>query len=165
MASVRIVKSKMNVLGTNISNTSNSLNNLITLLQGITESTSRLISSPTDKLISDLKTFREGLRGLYNITRVELDVFFQDYNSTCNKVLNMIEPLIVDLQKLKLTSKTLYLLYLIDIAMGGFLKYNLSEEDLKKHIPMIRRFLNEIKILKEKTIYNNNKLIIKNNRG
>ena len=162
---VKQVKNSMYKLNTEISTTLNSLNNLISLLNGVTESTSNLVASPSSRLKMNLSMLERDVKFLHNMTGVELHIFFREYNRLLSKTITDINKLETSLNELIVDSKELYMLYMINMAMGGFLEYNMSEQDLKKHIPQLNQFRTILNKLQLDTKTNNSKLIIKNNRG
>ena len=162
---VKQVKNSMYKLNTEISTTLNSLNNLISLLNGVTESTSNLVASPSSRLKMNLSMLESNIKFLYNMTSVELHILFREYNRLLSKTITEINRLETSLNELIADSKELYMLYMIDIFMKGFLEYNMSEQDLKKHIPQLNQFRTILNKLQLDTKTNNSKLIIKNNRG
>ena len=162
---VKQVKNSMYKLNTEISTTLNSLNNLISLLNGVTESTSNLVASPSSRLKMNLSMLESDIKFLHNMTGVELHILFREYNRLLSKTITDINRLETSLNELIVDSKELYMLYMIDMIMGGFLEYNMSEQDLKKHIPQLNQFRTILNKLQLDTKTNNSKLIIKNNRG
>ena len=162
---VKQVKNSMYKLNTEISTTLNSLNNLISLLNGVTESTSNLVASPSSRLKMNLSMLESDIKFLHNMTGVELHILFREYNRLLSKTITDIDRLETSLNELIVDSKELYMLYMIDMIMGGFLEYNMSEQDLKKHIPQLNQFRTILNKLQLDTKTNNSKLIIKNNRG
>jgi hypothetical protein len=162
---VKQVKNSMYKLNTEISTTLNSLNNLISLLNGVTKSTSNLVASPSSRLKMNLSMLESDIKFLHNMTGVELHILFREYNRLLSKTITDINRLETSLNELIVDSKELYMLYMIDMAMGGFLEYNMSEQDLKKHIPDLNQFRTILNKLQLDTKTNNSKLIIKNNRG
>lgn len=164
---VKQVKNSMYKLNTEISTTLNSLNNLISLLNGVTESTSNLVASPSSRLKMNLSMLESDIKFLHNMTGVELHILFREYNRLLSKTITDINKLETSLNELIVDSKELYMLYMINMAMGGFLfiEYNMSEQDLKKHIPQLNQFRTILNKLQLDTKTNNSKLIIKNNRG
>lgn len=161
---VKQVKNSMYKLNTEISTTLNSLNNLISLLNGVTESTSNLVASPASRLKMNLSMLESDIKFLHNMTGVELHILFREYNRLLSKTITDIDRLETSLNELIVDSKELYMLYMIDVSMEGFL-YNMSEQDLKKHIPQLNQFRTILNKLQLDTKTNNSKLIIKNNRG
>ena len=162
---VKQVKNSMYKLNTEISTTLNSLNNLISLLNGVTKSTSNLVASPSSRLKMNLSMLESDIKFLHNMTGVELHILFREYNRLLSKTITDINRLETSLNELIVDSKELYMLYMIDMIMGGFLEYNMSEQDLKKHIPQLNQFRTILNKLQLDTKTNNSKLIIKNNRG
>jgi hypothetical protein len=162
---VKQVKNSMYKLNTEISTTLNSLNNLISLLNGVTESTSNLVASPSSRLKMNLSMLESDIKFLHNMTGVELHILFREYNRLLSKTITDINRLETSLNELIVDSKELYMLYMINMFMGGFLEYNMSEQDLKKHIPQLNQFRTILNKLQLDTKTNNSKLIIKNNRG
>ena len=162
---VKQVKNSMYKLNTEISTTLNSLNNLITLLDGVTESTSNLVASPASSLKKNLSMLESDIKFLHYMTGVELHILFREYNILLSKTITDIIKLKTSLIELIVDSKELYTLYMLDLSMEGFLEYNMSKQDLKKHIPQLNQFRNTLNKLQLDTKTNNSKLIIKNNRG
>lgn len=162
---VKQVKNSMYKLNTEISITLNSLNNLISLLNGVTESTSNLVASPSIRLKMNLSMLESDIKFLHNMTGVELHILFREYNRLLSKTITDINRLETSLNELIVDSKVLYMFYMIDMVMEGFLEYDMSEQDLKKHIPQLNQFRNILNKLQLDTKTNNSKLIIKNNRG
>lgn len=162
---VKQVKNSMYKLNTEISTTLNSLNNLISLLNGVTESTSNLVASPSSRLKMNLSMLESDIKFLHNMTGVELHILFREYNRLLSKTITDINRLETSLNELIVDSKELYMLYMINMFMKGFLEYNMSEQDLKKHIPQLNQFRTILNKLQLDTKTNNSKLIIKNNRG
>lgn len=162
---VKQVKNSMYKLNTEISTTLNSLNNLISLLNGVTESTSNLVASPSSRLKMNLSMLENDIKFLHNMTGVELHILFREYNRLLSKTITDINRLETSLNELIVDSKELYKLYTLDMSVEGFLEYNMSEQDLKKHIPQLNQFRTILNKLQLDTKTNNSKLIIKNNRG
>ena len=162
---VKQVKNSMYKLNTEISTTLNSLNNLITLLDGVTESTSNLVASPASSLKKNLSMLESDIKFLHYMTVVELHILFREYNILLSKTITDIIKLKTSLIELIVDSKELYVLYMLDLSMEGFLEYNMSVQDLKKHIPQLNQFRTLLNKLQLATKTNNSKLIIKNNRG
>lgn len=161
---VKQVKNSMYKLNIEISTTLNSLNNLISLLNGVTESTSNLVASPSSRLKMNLSMLESDIKFLHNMTGVELHILFREYNRLLSKTITDINRLETSLNELIVDSKVLYMFYMIDMAMEGFLEYNMNEQDLKKHIPQLNHFRTILNKLQLDTKTNNSKLIIKNNR-
>lgn len=162
---VKQVKNSMYKLNTEISTTLNSLNNLISLLNGVTESTSNLVASPSSKLKKNLSVLESDVKFLHNMTGVELHIFFREYNISLSKTITEIDRLETSLNKLIADSKELYMLYIISMGMWGFLINSRVKRDLKKYIPQLNQFKILLNKLQLDTKTNNSKLIIKNNRG
>ena len=162
---VKQVKNSMYKLNTEISTTLNSLNNLISLLNGVTESTSNLVASPSSRLKMNLSVLESDVKFLHNMTGVELHILFREYNTSLSKTITEIDRLETSLNKLIADSKELYMLYIISMGMGGFLINSMVKQDLKKHIPQLNQFRTILNKLQLDTKTNNSKLIIKNNRG
>lgn len=162
---VKQVKNSMYKLNTEILTTLNSLNNLISLLNGVTESTSNLVASPSSRLQMNLSMLESDIKFLHNMTGVELHILFREYNRLLSKTITDINRLETSLNELIVDSEELYMLYMLDVAMEGFLEYNMGEQDLKKHIPQLNQFRTILNKLQLDTKTNNSKLIIKNNRG
>ena len=163
--SVTQVKNSMHTLNVEISNTLNSVNNLISILSGVTESTSNLIASPSSRLKTNLSVLESDIKFLHNMTGVELHILFRDYNTLLSKTIVEIGKVETTLDVLISDSKLVYMIYLLTIFMRGVLKHTNRGNDLKNHIPKLVRFRTLLTKLKSATTINNSKLIIKNNRG
>ena len=163
--SVTQVKNSMYKLNAEISNTLNSVNNLINILSGVTESTSNLVASPSSRLQANLSALESDIKFLHNMTGVELHILFREYNTLLSKTIVEIGRVETTLDVLISDSKLVYTIYLLIIFMRGFLKHTKRGNDLKNHIPQLVRFRALLIKLQSATTINNSKLIIKNNRG
>ena len=162
---VKQVKNSMYKLNTEISTTLNSLNNFISLLNGVNESDSIVVARHTSRLKMNLSMLESDIKFLHNMTRVELHILFRGYNTFLSRTITESNRLETSLNELKVDSLTLYMWYILNMSMGGTLKYNMSKQDLKKHIPKLNQFRTILNKLQSDTNTNNSKLIIKNNRG
>lgn len=163
--SVTQVKNSMYKLNAEISNTLNSVNNLINVLSGVTESTSNLVASPSSRLKANLSVLESDIKFLHNMTGAELHILFKDYNTLLSKTIVEIGRVETTLDVLISDSKLVYAIYLLIIFMRGFLKHTKRGDSLKTHIPQLVRFRAILTRLQSTTNINNSKLIIKNNRG
>ena len=162
---VKQVKNSMYKLNTEISTTLNSLNNLISLLNGVTESTSNLVASPSSRLKMNLSMLESDIKFLHNMTGVELHILFREYNRLLSETITDINRLETSLNKLIADSIELYIIYMISMGMGFILISTMIERNIKKHIPQLKQFKTILNKLQLDTTTNNSKLIIKNNRG
>ena len=163
--SVTQVKSAMDKLNAEFQSTLNSLDNLITILIGVDDSTSNLVASPSSRLKANLSVLKSNIEYLYNMTRVELHIFFREYNESLSKTIVEIDILKTTLDVLISDSKFIYMMYLLDIGTGNFFKHDNMASDLKNNIPQLVMFRETLIKLQSDTTINNSKLIIKNNRG
>ena len=163
--SVTQVKNGMYKLNAEISNTLNSVNNLINILSASTESTSNLLASPSSRLKMNLSVLESDIKFLHSMTGVELHILFRDYNTLLSKTIVEIGRVETTLDILISDSKLVYMIYLLITFMRGFLKHTKRGNDLKNHIPQLVRFRALLIKLQSATTTNNSKLIIKNNRG
>ncbi len=162
---VKQVKNSMYKLNTKISTTLNSLNNLISLLYSVTESTTILVVSPSNRLKKNLLMLESDIKFLHNMTGVELHILFREYNISLSKTITEIDRLKTSLNKLIADSIELYIIYMISMGMGFILISTMIERNIKKHIPQLNQFKTILNKLQLDTTTNNSKLIIKNNRG
>ena len=163
--SVTQVKNSMYKLNAEISNTLNSVNNLINILSASTESTSNLLASPSSRLKMNLSVLESDIKFLHSMTGVELHILFRDYNTLLSKTIVEIGRVETTLDVLISDSKLVYMIYMLITFMRGFLKHTQRGNDLKNHIPKLVRFRAILIKLQSATTINNSKLIIKNNRG
>ena len=163
--SVTQVKNSMYKLNAEISNTLNSVNNLINILSVSTESTSNLLASPSSRLQANLSVLESDIKFLHSMTGVELHILFRDYNTLLSKTIVEIGRVETTLDILISDSKLVYMIYMLITFMRGFLKITKRGNDLKNHIPQLVRFRAILIKLQSATAINNSKLIIRNNRG
>ena len=163
--SVTQVKSAMDKLNAEIPNTLNSLDKLIDILIEVDDSTSNLVASPASRLQANLSVLESNIEFIYNMTNVELHIFFREYNTLLSKTIGKIGRLKTTLDVLISESNFMYIMYMLDIGTGKSFKQGNMGNDLKNHITQLVMFRDTLIKLKSDTTINNSNLIIKNNRG
>lgn len=177
--SVRAVKNSMHKLNAQISSTLNSVNNLISILNGPTGNTIDLVPSASNRLKANLSVLESNAKTLHKMTADELHIFFREYNTLLSKTIVETSRMKTMLDVLVSDSKMVYILFTLLIFMTGVFRQANSTSisirvvtkekwigpNLKRHIPKLVRFREKLVKLQSATTVNNNKLIIKNNRG
>lgn len=167
--SVRKVKNSMNKLNRLTSKTLNSLNNLINMLSWETGNTNDLITRQANRLANNLSVLERGIEYLYSMTSEELHIFFRNYNAMLSKTIVEIGDIETKLDELIYDSevKPSIEVLISDRVVNGtiHLLVFFIGVDLKQYIPQLVRFKATLIKLQSETTINNNKLIIKNNRG
>ena len=164
--SVTQVKNSMYKLNAEISNTLNSVNNLINILSVSTESTSNLLASPSSRLQANLSVLESDIKFLHSMTGVELHILFRDYNTLLSKTIVEIGRLKILLDELIEDSRVLFTYCIFNMYTWAIVSgYYKVDYNLKKYIPKLLRFREILTRLQSATTINNSKLIIRNNRG
>ena len=165
MSNVRTVKSQMNVLNSTIQVTNNSINNVLSTVDSVNDSNCNSVIPPCEKLLNDLGNLQSILSRVYSLTSAELHIFFEEYNREMNENILLINQVIPNIVELMAGVLILHGLYLMSMAMEGFLKYDLSMSEFEGFVFPIRDLSLKLQLLNQSTMMNNSKLIIKNNRG
>ena len=164
--SVTQVKNSMYKLNAEISNTLNSVNNLISTVNMGTVNTSTIVVSPSNRLRLNLYALERDIKYLHSMTGVELHILFKEYNTLLSKTIVEIGRVKKLLAELIEDSRVLFTFCIINMyALAIIERYYDVDYDLKKYIPQLMRFRAILTRLQSDTNLNNSKLIIKNNRG
>lgn len=164
--SVTQVKNSMNKLNAELSNTLNSVNNLISTVNAGTVTTSTIVVSPSNRLRLNLYALERDITYLHSMTGVELHILFKEYNTLLSKTIVEIGSLKNLLAELIEDSRVLFTFCIINMyALAIIERYYEVDYDLKKYIPQLMRFRAILTRLQSDTNLNNSKLIIRNNRG
>lgn len=164
--SVSQVKNQMYILSNEITNINNKLNNLISTLDSLTDDTINSIINSSNNIKPNINILNNSLNSLYRMTSVELHILFSNYNKSLVEIKKDIGDLTTILEVILINSKAIYYLYVVERFLEYEILYpELRIDDIKKYSSRIRNIRNRLTRLNEKTITNNNKLVIKNNRG
>ena len=164
--SVTQVKNSMSKLNAELSNTLNSVNNLISTVNSGTVTTSTIVVSPSNRLRLNLSVLERDIKYLHNMTGVELHILFKEYNTLLSKTIVEIGRLKTLLDKLIEDSRVLFTYCIINMYAWAIVEgYYKIDYNLKKYIPKLVEFRAILTRLQSETNINNSKLIIKNNRG
>lgn len=164
--SVTQVKNSMNKLNAELSNTLNSVNNLISTVNAGTVTTSTIVVSPSNRLRLNLYTLERDIKYLLNMTGAELHIFFRDYNTLLSKTIVEIGRMETVLNELIEDSRVLFTFCILNMYAWAIVSgYYKVDYNLKKYIPKLVEFRTILTRLQSDTNINNSKLIIKNNRG
>ena len=164
--SVTQVKNSMNKLNAELSNTLNSVNNLISIVNSGTVTTSVIVISPSNRLNASLAVLERDIKYLHSITGVELHILFKEYNTLLSETIVEIGRLKILIYELIESSRVLFTYCLINMYAWAIISsYYKIEYDLKKYVPKLVRFREILTRLQSATTTNNSKLIIRNNRG
>ena len=159
--SVGVIKSELVRFQSELQNCITRCDNLIHTLNGVTTATSNTVIAPAITLTRAIEKQGNLLNSLYADCVAELHIFFREYNTSLSNLKTSNERVKSEIEELEETADDLYLLYLIDCSMEGFLEYDLSEEDLKAFTPEIVRYKNELFKLQFETQKRNRDLIVK----
>lgn len=159
--SVGTIKSELTRFQSELQNCITNCDSLIHTLNGVTTATSNTVATPVSTLKTAIEKQGYLLNTLYQDCVTELDIFFREYNSMLYSLKDSNTRVKSSIEKLKGTASELYQLYLIDMAMEGFLEYDLSEKDLKIYTPEIVQYKNKLFRLQIETQKYNKKLIVK----
>ena len=164
--SVTQVKNSMNKLNAELSNTLNSVNNLISVVNGGTVTTSTIVVSPSNRLRLNLYALERDIKYLHSMTGVELHILFKEYNTLLSKTIVEIGRIKILLGELIESSRVLFTYCLFNMYAWAIVEgYYKIEYDLRKYIPKLSEFRTTLTRLQSATTTNNSKLIIRNNRG
>ena len=164
--SVTQVKNSMNKLNAELSNTLNSVNNLISVVNGGTVTTSTIVVSPSNRLRLNLSALERDIKYLHNMTGVELHILFKEYNTFLSNTIVEIGRLKILLDELIESSRVLFTYCIFNMYAWAIVEgYYKIDYDLKKYIPKLSEFRTTLTRLQSDTTTNNSKLIIRNNRG
>ena len=156
----------MSKLNVELSNTLNSLNNLISVVNSGTVTTSVIVISPSNRLKASLSVLERDIKVLHNMTGAELHIFFKEYNTLLSKTIGEIGRLKTLLDKLIEDSKALFTYCIINMYAWAIVSgYYSVDYNLNQYIPKLLEFRSILIKLQSATNINNSKLIIKNNRG
>ena len=159
--SVGVIKSELTRFQSELQNCITRCDNLIHTLNGVVTATSNTVASPVKTLKMSIDKQGSLLNILSQHCRAELHIFFREYNASLSNLKKSNERVKSEIEELEETANELYLLYLIDCSMDGFLEYDLSEQDLKAFTPEIVRYKNELFKLQFETQKRNRDLIVK----
>ena len=164
--SVTKVKNSMSKLNAELSNTLNSVNNLISIVNAGTVTTSTIVVSPSNRLRLNLYALERDIKYLHNMTGVELHILFKEYNTLLSKTIGEIGRLKTLLSELIEDSRVLFTFCIFNMyALAIIERYYAVDYNLKKYIPKLVEFRTILTRLQSSTTTNNSKLIIRNNRG
>ena len=164
--SVTQVKNSMSKLNAELSNTLNSVNNLISVVNAGTVTTSTIVVSPSNRLRLNLYALERDIKYLHNMTAVELHILFKEYNTLLSKTIVEIGRVKKLLAELIEDSRVLFTFCIINMYAWAIVSgYYKVDYDLKKYIPKLVEFRAILTRLQSDTNINNSKLIIRNNRG
>lgn len=159
--SVSVIKSELTRFQSELQNCITSCDSLIHILNGVTTATSNTVATPVKTLQSAIDKQNNLLLTLSQHCSAELHIFFKEYNTRLHSLKSTNTRVKTSIGALKETANALYELYVIDMAMEGFLEYDLSEQDLKAYTPEIVRYKNELFKLQFETQKRNRDLVVK----
>jgi len=156
--SISIVKNNMyqSYLSCNI--LENNLSQLISILNSVDDSRAYIVSEYISTIDYTMDTVKRNFERMLQVNRVELHIFFSEFNNKTNDMIMKLNILSSDLERLSVMADELYTLYKLSESMEFFLKYSLSANDLRGFIPNIVKVKNELQIFKMMIDTNNKKL-------
>ena len=159
---VKQVKNSMNKLNIDVNNAINSLNSLMSVLSSVSIETTNSLHTPISRTFRDLDNLNSSIKEVYKITSVELHIFFKQYNTLLANSETYILQGAYDLTDLYTISKTYDYVYQLYLSTEFVLYVGYDEKYLTDYLSDLRTLKNKLEQIKQETIINNNKLIIKN---
>jgi len=156
--SISVVKNNMYQSYSSCTTLENNLSQLISILNSVDDSTANTVSQYISTIDYTMNTVKRNFERMLQVNRVELHIFFNEFNSKTSDMIMKLNKLSNDLKRLSEKANELYTLYKLSESMEFFLKYSLSANDLRRFIPNIVRVKNELQIFKMMIDTNNKKL-------
>ena len=138
----------------------NNLSQLISILNSVDDSNAYIVSQYISSIEFPLNTVKRNFERMLQANRIELPIFFSEFNNKTSDMIFKLNMLSKDLKQLSELATELYALYKLAESMEFFLEYSLSADNLKRFIPSIVRVKNELQVFKMMIDINNRKLRI-----
>ena len=156
--SISVVKNNMYQSYSSCTILENNLSQLISILNSVDDSNAYIVSDYVSTIDYTIDTVKRNFERMLQINKVELHIFFSEFNNKNRDMIFKLDMLSSDLKRLSVMADELYTLYKLSESMEFFLEYFLSANDLKRFIPSIVRIKNELQIFKIMIDTNNRKL-------
>lgn len=136
----------------------NNLSQLISILNRVDDSNAYIVSQYISSIEFPLNTVKRNFDQMLQLNKVELHIFFSEFNNKTSDMIMKLDKLSSDLERLSIMATELYTLYKIAESMEFSLTYFLSAERLRDFIPSIVEVKNELQLFKMMIDTNNRKL-------
>lgn len=158
--SISVVKNNMYQSYSSCTILENNLSQLISILNSVDDSNAYIVSEYISTIDYTMDTVKRNFNRMLQVNRVELHIFFSEFNNKTNDMIMKLNILSSDLKRLSIMATELYALYKLAESMEFFLTYFLSADSLRRFIPNIVKVKNELQVFKMMIDINNRKLII-----
>lgn len=158
--SISVVKNNMYQSYSSCTILENNLSQLISILNSVDDSNAYIVSQYISTIDYTIDTVKRNFERMLQINKVELHIFFSEFNNKNKDMIFKLDMLSSDLERLSLMADELYALYKLAESMEFFLEYFLSANSLRAFIPNILRVKNELQMFKMMIDNHNRKLII-----
>ena len=156
--SISVVKNNMYQSYSSCTILENHLNQLISILNSVNDSTANIVSQYISGIEFPLNTVKRNFDRMLQVNKVELHIFFSEFNDKTRDMIMKLDKLSKDLDRLTKMATELYTLYKLSESMEFYLEYSLSANDLRRFIPNIVHVKNELQVFKMMIDTNNRKL-------
>lgn len=157
--SISAVKKNMYQSYSSCTQLENNLSQLINILRSVDDSNAYIVSQYISTVKYTMNTVKRNFDKMLHLNRVELHIFFREFNSKTSNTIYKLNTLSNELNSLSLKANELYTLYKLAKSMEFFLKYFLNANSLRRFIPNISRTKNDLQVFKRMIDDHNKKLI------
>ena len=156
--SISVVKNNMYQSYSSCGILENNLSQLISILNDVDDSNAYIVSQYISIMEYPLNTVKRNFDRMLKVNRIELPIFFSEFNNKTSDMIMKLNMLSSDLKRLSIMATELYTLYKLAESMEFFLTYFLSADRLRDFIPSIVEVKNELQVFKMMIDTNNKKL-------
>lgn len=156
--SISVVKNNMYQSYSSCGILENNLSQLISILNNVDDSNANIVSQFISNMEYPLNTVKRNFDRMLKVNRIELPIFFSEFNNKTSNMIMKLNILSSDLKRLSIMATELYTLYKLAESMEFFLEYFLSADRLRDFIPSIVEVKNELQVFKMMIDTNNKKL-------
>jgi hypothetical protein len=137
------------------------LSQLIDILNNVEDSEAYIVSEHISTIDHTINTVKRNFEQMLELNKIELHIFFSEFNSKTEDMIKEIDKLSDDLDRLSSMADELYRRESTDTFLEYFLNVDsLNADSLREFIPDIISVKNELEIFKMMIDTNNNKLVV-----